>query len=217
MNQIIYPEKLDTASSPLNNSILRLKLKYKILFFISILFLIIFIIYYSIKYWNLHKKEQISKKILSTYDIQTLYSSNTFYSPYIILDNGKSTEILGVIEIKKINLRYPILANFTDELLKIAPCRFYGNNLNKVGNVCIAGHNYDNGEFFSDLDQLELGDIIDIYDLQGSHLSYIVYDKFETDASDSSCTSQDTFYKEITLITCNNSNNKRLIIKAKNR
>ena len=51
-----------------------------------------------------------------------------------------------------------------DELLKIAPCRFYGNNLNKVGNVCIAGHNYDNGEFFSNLDQLELGDIIDIYE-----------------------------------------------------
>lgn len=216
MNQIIYPEKLE--NTPLTENNHKLKLRYKIMFYASILFLAGFIIYYSILYFNLDKKEQVSKKILSAYDIQTLYSSSSSFSnPCIILENGKSVEILGVIEIKKINLRYPILADFSDELLEIAPCKFYGNTLNKIGNVCIAGHNYDNGEFFSNLCLLELGDVIDIYDLTGAHLSYTIYDMFETVPFDTSCTSQNTSFRDITLITCNNSNNKRLIVKAKNR
>ena len=46
-------------------------------------------------------------------------------------------------------------------------------------------------------------------------MSYKVYDKFEVLPSDLSCTVQDNTKKEITLITCNNQNKKRLIIKAK--
>ena len=39
---------------------------------------------------------------------------------------------------------------------------------------------------------------------------------YETSNSDVSCTSQETFgFKEITLVTCNNFNRKRLIVKAK--
>ncbi|MBO5479456.1 MAG: sortase [Clostridia bacterium] len=35
----------------------------------------------------------------------------------------------------------------------------------KYGNLCIAGHNYNNYQFFSRLKKLKVGDIIYIYDL----------------------------------------------------
>ena len=87
----------------------------------------------------------------------------------------------------------------------------------KSGNVCIAGHNYDNGIFFSNLYQLEVGDIINVYTMSGMEIVYTIYDKFESVPTDVSCLNQNIDFKEITLITCNNLNKKRLIIKAKNR
>ena len=61
---------------------------------------------------------------------------------------------IGVINIPSINVNYPILSTYTDELLKIAPCRFHGPNPNEVGNLCIAGHNYKNSKFFSKVPNL---------------------------------------------------------------
>jgi len=50
----------------------------------------------------------------------------------------------------------------------------------------------------------------------GNHFSYIVYSKYEVEASDTSYINQATNGgQEITLLTCDNANGKRLIIKAK--
>ncbi|MCI8482191.1 MAG: sortase [Clostridia bacterium] len=38
----------------------------------------------------------------------------------------------------------------------------------KYGNTCIAGHNYNNYQFFSRLKKLNIGDVIYIYDLSRS-------------------------------------------------
>lgn len=123
---------------------------------------------------------------------------------------------IGVINIPSINVNYPILSTYTDELLKIAPCRFYGPNPNEVGNLCIAGHNYKNSKFFSKVPNLQLGDKIEITDLSGRMLTYTVYDKFIVNPDELECTSQLTNgNKEITLITCTNDNKQRHIIKAR--
>ena len=123
---------------------------------------------------------------------------------------------IGVINIPSINVNYPILSTYTDELLKIAPCKFHGANPNEVGNLCIAGHNYKNSKFFSKVPNLQLGDTIEITDLSGRMLTYTVYDKFIVNPDDLACTSQITNgKKEITLITCTNDNKQRHIIKAR--
>lgn len=123
---------------------------------------------------------------------------------------------IGVISIPSINVNYPILSTYTDELLKIAPCRFHGPNPNEVGNLCIAGHNYKNSKFFSKVPNLQLGDKIEITDLSGRMLTYTVYDKFIVNPDELECTSQLTNgNKEITLITCTNDNKQRHIIKAR--
>lgn len=116
---------------------------------------------------------------------------------------------IGVINIPSINVNYPILSTYTDELLKIAPCRFHGPNPNEVGNLCIAGHNYKNSKFFSKVPNLQLGDKIEITDLSGRMLTYTVYDKFIVNPDELECTSQLTNEnKEITLITCTMITNK---------
>ena len=123
---------------------------------------------------------------------------------------------IGVINIPSINVNYPILSTYTDELLKTAPCRFHGPNPNEVGNLCIAGHNYKNSKFFSKVPNLQLGDKIEITDLSGRMLTYTVYDKFIVNPDELECTSQLTNgNKEITLITCTNDNKQRHIIKAR--
>lgn len=123
---------------------------------------------------------------------------------------------IGVINIPSINVNYPILSTYTDELLKIAPCRFHGPNPNEVGNLCIAGHNYKNSKFFSKVPNLQLGDKIEITDLSGRMLTYTVYDKFIVNPDELECTSQLTNgNKEVTLITCTNDNKQRHIIKAR--
>lgn len=49
----------------------------------------------------------------------------------------------------------------------------------------------------------------------GNYVSYIVYDKFETTPYDTSCLVQNNSIRELTLITCNNFNKKRIVVKAK--
>ena len=111
---------------------------------------------------------------------------------------------------------YPIFSETTTELLKISPCKFWGPEPNEVGNFCIVGHNYKNSKFFSKVPNLENGDIIEITDLTGRTINYIVYDKYIVDPENVDCTSQKTNgRKEITLITCTNDNSQRYIIKAK--
>ena len=63
---------------------------------------------------------------------------------------------------------------------------------------------------------IDVGDLIDIYDISGNKVNYIIYDKYETSSNDLSCLNQETNNKrEITLITCNTLKNTRHIIKAK--
>ena len=49
----------------------------------------------------------------------------------------------------------------------------------------------------------------------GNALEYIIYDKFEVQEADLSCTNQNTNGKiEVTLITCNNVKGNRLVFKC---
>ena len=122
----------------------------------------------------------------------------------------------GIIKIDKINVNYSILSISNNDLLDISVCRFAGPMPNEVGNLCIAGHNYVDYKLFSRLNELELNDKITIYDLAGKHWDYKIYDIYESNADDTSCTFQDTKNQRIvTLVTCNNVNGKRLVVHAK--
>jgi len=87
----------------------------------------------------------------------------------------------------------------------------------KFGNLCIAGHNYVDNKLFSKINTLEIDDIVKIYDLSGNCVEYSVFDIIEVPSNDTSCTIQNNDgNKYVTLITCNNVNGLRLIVKCKN-
>ena len=89
---------------------------------------------------------------------------------------GNEYSVLGVVNIPKINSKYPIIAETTDALLKVSVCKFWGANPNEVGNLCIVGHNYKNSKFFSKVPTMVVGDIVEITDLSGKTLQYKAYD-----------------------------------------
>ena len=155
-------------------------------------------------------------QVAQTQTVQTQISVDVPEEQKSVASDGTVYYTIGVINIPSIKVNYPILSTYSDELLKISPCKFHGPNPNEVGNLCIAGHNYRNDKFFSKVPKLKTGDKIEITDLSGNTLTYTVYNKFIVNPDELECTSQLTDgKKEITLITCTNDNKKRYIIKAR--
>lgn len=129
--------------------------------------------------------------------------------------NGTTYNTVGTVSIPSIDVKYPILSETTDKLLKVSVCKFWGAEPNTVGNLCIAGHNYRNKKFFSKVPKLKNGDIIEITDLTGTKIKYRVYKNYTVYPEDVTCTSQLTNGKKIvTLITCTNDSKKRVVVKA---
>lgn len=133
--------------------------------------------------------------------------------------NGKKYETIGVVKIPKINITYPILSKTTDLLMKVAPCKFHGPSPNEVGNLCIIAHNYRRkGVFFSDVENLVIGDIVEIQDLSQRTIQYEVYDIHTVLPDNVQDTTQKTKgRKEVTLITCTDDSKQRIIVRCKEK
>lgn len=217
MNQIL---KYSIDSNKVDNEIKNKKNSHlstlRVIFFISIGTAVIFLILFFVRIYKMNKNTQISKKLVSDYQIKTLYSSNiSNYNADNIYNYNDDSDlfVIGMIKIDKIKLTYPILSKTSKELLDISVCRFAGPMPNQIGNLCIAGHNYVDYRFFSRLNELNTNDIIKIYDLNGLEFNYYVTNIFEVKSTDLSCISQNTNNKTIiTLLTCNNVSGKRLVV-----
>ena len=126
--------------------------------------------------------------------------------------------MIGYITIPKTDVKEPILDVVTPESLDKAVATLYPSNpkLNEPGNVVIIGHNYRNGKFFSNNNKLSVGDKVLIKDTTGRELSYTIYQKFQTSDQDTSFYTRNTNgVAEITLSTCTDNGNARIIILAK--
>ena len=222
MNQILITNKVniikDIDNSYYENKNYNYTKIFKIIFIASIIFIILGIIFLIYNNFTRNKKANISKSLFNTFSISNLYSSSDSYNSMKINtdESNNNFYVIGSIKIDKIGIYYPIVSNISDELLKISPCKFYGPNPNEIGNLCIAAHNYDDDRFFSKIKKLKNNDEIYIYDISGNFVKYYVYKVFETFYNDTTCTLQDTNgKKEITLVTCNNANGNRIIVKAR--
>lgn len=132
-------------------------------------------------------------------------------------ENGKTYSIDATLNIPRLGINYPVLADWSEELLKISLNKYWGPEPNEVGNYCIVGHNYRSGKMFGNLPAITNGDIIELTDTKyGRTIKYEVYDRKQIDPNDTSCTSQLTGGKrEITLITCKEYGTQRLVVKAR--
>ncbi len=215
MNQILFSKFNQEIEREENKKKKKILIFFKYQFTISILIIIACSAYYLYNLYTTKKKESLSRQLLSNYNINLLYSSNSNYETNVVETQDEEPFIIGLIEIKKLKIIYPILSDVSDDLLKIAACRFYGPMPNEIGNLCIAAHNYHDYRFFSRINLLETEDLITIYDASGNPLEYKVTKKYTIDAYDNSCINQDTNgEKQITLLTCNNVAGSRTVVKA---
>ena len=127
----------------------------------------------------------------------------------------KGFEVAGTIQIPKTNIKYPVLTKVSKKGLETSVCIQYGVGINQVGNTVIVGHNYRNGQFFSNNNKLTNGDSIYLTDNSGTKLKYVIYNKYETTPEDTEYMLRDTGGKrEVSLSTCTNDSSKRIIIWA---
>lgn len=95
--------------------------------------------YYVYLQYDKNKHEALSYEILNRTNITNLYentesnySGTRVVNDHIYETDGTGFSIVGIIEIKIIGVHYPIINEFRYDLLKIAPCKFFGPNPNEV-------------------------------------------------------------------------------------
>lgn len=84
--------------------------------------------------FDLLSYEKVSDRILETSKISRIYGeydTSLLKEEIVFYENG-SFSVIGSIEIKKIDVYYPILSDINTEHLKVAPCRLYGPLPNEV-------------------------------------------------------------------------------------
>ena len=129
--------------------------------------------------------------------------------------SGDSYSNIGTITIDKINLNMDIISKTTEELMTKSACKLWGPDPNRVGNLCIIGHNWRNTKLFSKVPNLDIGDTFKITDLSGRTLNYEIYDKYTVYPEDTECLNQETEgRREVTLITCTNDSSQRYVFHA---
>ena len=140
------------------------------------------------------------------------------YEKENIKENYKGYEVAAKLEIPSISLETYVLKKYSTQALNVSVTKFWGADANKIGNFCIAGHNFKNKNMFSNLKKLKIGENLFISDNQIGKVEYEIYDIYTVFPEDISCLSQQTNgAKEVTLITCTSNSEKRIIVKAKEK
>jgi len=181
-----------------------------------ILLLIAYIIFQCC-YW-VYKESIISLAMEDdVFDIQKIVKIDTkpVKEKISIIDKYENYEVSAQLIIPKINLDTYILKEYSKQAMDICPTKFDGPDANEIGNYCVTGHNYKKEKMFSDLINLEIGDELYLLDNKNGKYTYTIYDIHKVKPDNTKDLEQSTDGKRvITLITCVNYADLRLIIKA---
>lgn len=123
-------------------------------------------------------------------------------------------EVYGKIKIDKIGIEYPIIEYKNEDALWKSICKISNNNIDGTGNLCLAGHNMRNLSMFGNLRRVGIGDIVKITNLYGEEFIYEIFEKITIDPSENDVLNN-TKEPILTLVTCNDSLNKRVIVKGR--
>lgn len=127
----------------------------------------------------------------------------------------KGYKVCAKLNIPIINLETYVLEEYSKQALLTSVTKFYGGEPNKVGNFCIAGHNYGSTNMFQNIKKLKVKDEIFLTDTNGNKFKYLIYDMYTVLPNETRCLSQKTDGNtELTLITCTPDSERRIIVKA---
>lgn len=188
---------------------------YNVIIFILVIALIAVLAMIFVKYGGNYKNE---KEVSATLNIleQELENKSSKNEEEILDVEYKGYKIEGIIEIPKINIKYPIINQTNEEAMKLSVTKFWGPQANELGNYTVAGHNNKDGTMFGKTKYLEIGDIIKLTNLKNETLECTVFKIYTIEPDDVSCVeSVEPGTREITLITCTNGHKNRLVTKAR--
>ena len=182
---------------------------------ILVLALIVVLVMIAVKYGNNYKNEKEVSATLESIE-QKLEEKSPEDEEELLDVEYKGYKIEGIIEIPKINIKYPIINQTNEETMKLSITKFWGPEANEIGNYTVAGHNNKDGTMFGKTKYLEIGDTIKLTNLKNETIEYKVFEIYSIDPDDVSIVnSVDPNTREITLITCTNGHKNRLITKAR--
>ena len=184
----------------------KIKKFFKIQLIISIVCIVFGVIYLIVNIKEKEKQNNISNIVSLNARLNSVFSKNIVEEKSIYF---------GRIICDKIDLDYYIYNEYSKENLEVLPCKFSGGNIGEETNICIIGHNYFDNRFFSNLNKLEIEDIVILNDLNDNSYEYQVYKKFEINENDIESVIKQEFSKELTLCTCTYNKEQRLVVKAK--
>lgn len=192
-----------------------MKKVYNLIIAVLIVALIVVIAMIVIRYGGNYLNEKEVSASLETIE-EKLNKEETQQSESLPELEFKGYKVEGIIEIPKINIKYPIIDHTNEETMKVSITKFWGPQANEIGNYTVAGHNNKDGTMFGKTKYLQIGDKIKLTNLKNETLEYEVFKIYSIDPDDVSCVeSVESGTREITLITCTNGHKNRLVTKAR--
>ena len=192
-----------------------MKKVYNLIIAVLIVALIVVIAMIVIRYGGNYLNEKEVSASLETIE-EELNKEETQQSESLPELEFKGYKIEGIIEIPKINIKYPIIDHTNEETMKVSITKFWGPQANEIGNYTVAGHNNKDGTMFGKTKYLQIGDKIKLTNLKNETIEYEIFKIYSIDPDDVSCVeSVESGTREVTLITCTNGHKNRLVTKAR--
>ena len=192
-----------------------MKKVYNLIIAVLIVALIVVIAMIVIRYGGNYLNEKEVSASLTTIE-ETLNSKETEQLESLPELEFKGYKVEGIIEIPKINIKYPIIDHTNEETMKVSITKFWGPQANEIGNYTVAGHNNKDGTMFGKTKYLQIGDKIRLTNLRNETIDYEIFKIYSIEPDDVGCVeSVQSGTREITLITCTNGHKNRLVTKAR--
>lgn len=118
-------------------------------------------------------------------------------------------DYIGYIQIPVLGIELPVIAETTDALLKMAPCRYKGTAY--LDDLIIGGHNYR--QHFASIGKLTPGDTVVFVDMKGNVFCYEVLGQELISANDAPGMVSGEW--DLSLFTCNTSRSDRITIRCR--
>lgn len=188
---------------------------YNLIIAVLVVALIVVVAMIVIRYGgNYLNEKEVSASLTTIEDeIEKAKTTNSDSLPEV---EFKGYKIEGIIEIPKINIKYPIIDHTDEKTMMVSISKFWGPQANEIGNYTVAGHNNRDGTMFGKTKRLQIGDKIKITDLKGETIEYEIFKIYSILPDDVSCVeSVEANTREVTLITCTNGHKNRLVTKAR--
>lgn len=200
----------------MGNRRIRRKNKIRKIIRIIILLIIVYILFrISYGFYKENKIRLVEGRYESKLEKNVEKTTKTITKKEYIPEDYLGFKVVARLIIPTIELETNILEEYTEEGMDICASKFWGPEPNEIGNFCIVGHNYNKENMFSNLINLNIGDEIYLIDNKNGKITYTIFDIYKVKPQNIFPLDQNTAGKRIiTLITCVNYSNNRLIVQA---